>query len=257
VIEPDKVLRVDGKVAVVTGGTRGIGRAIAEAVAAAGGAVVVVARKPDELAETESALAALGAPVATVQGSVGDPAIALQAVEVAVGRLGGCDIVVNNAAVNPVFGPLMDADMGAVAKVFDANIAGPLRFTQAAWHAWMQEHGGAVLNVVSVGGMRPGPFIGVYNTSKAALIHLTRQLAQELAPGVRVNAVAPGLVKTDMARALWEPNEEAMARAHALGRIGVPDDIASAALFLVSDASSWMTGEVVVVDGGMGVSARG
>ena len=142
-------------------------------------------------------------------------------------------------------------------KVLDANIAGPLRFVRAAWHRWMREHGGVVLNVVSVGGMRPGPFIGAYNTSKAALIHLTRQLAQELAPGVRVNAVAPGLVKTDMARALWEPNEDAMARSHALGRLGVPDDIASAALFLVSNASSWMTGEVLVVDGGAGVSVRG
>jgi NAD(P)-dependent dehydrogenase (short-subunit alcohol dehydrogenase family) len=121
----------------------------------------------------------------------------------------------------------------------------------------MHEHGGTVLNVVSVGGMRPGPFIGAYNTSKAALIHLTRQLAQELAPTVRVNAVAPGLVKTDMARALWEPNEEGMARSHALGRLGVPDDIASAALFLLSDAASWLTGEVLVVDGGAGVSLRG
>ncbi len=113
-----------------------------------------------------------------------------------------------------------------------------------------------VLNVVSVGGMRPAPFIGAYNVSKAALIHLTRQLAQELAPNVRVNAIAPGLVKTDMARALWEPNEDAMARTHALRRLGVPDDIGSGALFLVSDASSWMTGEVLVVDGGAGVSAR-
>jgi len=172
-------------------------------------------------------------------------------------EFGRCDIVVNNAAINPVFGPLMEADLGAVTKVFDANISGPLRFARAAWHAYMQEHGGVVLNVVSVGGMRPGPFIGAYNTSKAALIHLTRQLAQELAPGVRVNAIAPGLVKTDMARALWEPNEDAMARAHALGRLGVPDDIAAGALFLVSDASAWLTGEVLVVDGGAGVSARG
>jgi NAD(P)-dependent dehydrogenase (short-subunit alcohol dehydrogenase family) len=105
--------------------------------------------------------------------------------------------------------------------------------------------------------LRPGPFLGAYNVSKAALIHLTRQLAQELAPGVRVNAIAPALVKTDMARALWEPNEDAMARTHALGRLGVPDDIASGALFLISDASAWLTGEVLVVDGGAGVSARG
>ena len=150
----------------------------------------------------------------------------------------------------------MEADLGAVNKVLDANIAGPLRFTRAAWRAWMQEHGGSVLNVVSVGAFRPGPMIGAYNISKSALTHLTRQLAQELAPAVRVNAIAPGLVKTDMARALWEPNEGAMARAHALGRLGVPDDIAAGALFLLSDASAWMTGEVLVIDGGAGIAAR-
>jgi NAD(P)-dependent dehydrogenase (short-subunit alcohol dehydrogenase family) len=258
VIDPTTALRIDGKVAVVTGGTRGIGRAIAEACAAAGAhGVVVVARKPPELEETASALAALGTGVAMVQGSVGDPEIAARAIDTAVGEFGRCDIVVNNAAINPVMGRLMEVDLGAITKTFDANIVGPLRFVRAAWSAWMAEHGGVVLNVVSVGGMRPGPFIGAYNVSKAALIHLTRQLAQELAPSVRVNAIAPGLVKTDMARALWEPNEDAMARAHALGRLGVPDDIASGALFLCSDASSWLTGEVLVVDGGAGVSARG
>src|SRR5262249_35678453 len=155
-----------------------------------------------------------------------------------------------NAATNPQFGPLIDADMALVAKVWDVNIAGPLRFAQAAWRAGMQARGGVMLNVVSVGGVRNGPVIGAYNVSKAALTHLTRQLAQELAPGVRVNAVAPGLVKTDMARALWEPNEAAAAKGHALGRLGVPDDIAGAALFLCSDASSWLTGECLVVDGG-------
>jgi len=257
VIDPASTLRIDGKVALITGATRGIGRAIAEACASAGADIVVVARKPAELEETEAALAALGVRAITVQGSVGDPEIATTAVARAVEELGRCDIVVNNAAINPAYGPLMDADLGAVTKIFDANITGPLRFTRAAWHAYMREHGGAVLNVVSVGGIRPGPFIGAYNVSKAALIHLTRQLAQELAPAVRVNAIAPGLVKTDMARALWEPNEAAMARAHALGRLGVPDDIASGALFLVSDASAWLTGDVLVIDGGASVSARG
>jgi 3-oxoacyl-[acyl-carrier protein] reductase len=249
-------LRIDGRVALVTGGTRGIGRAIAEAIAAAGGGVMVVARKPDELAETEAALRDIGAPVATYQGSVGDAAVADASVAACIEQLGRIDIVVNNAAINPVFAPLMEADLGAVTKIFDANITGPLRFTRAAWHQWMREHGGVVLNVVSLGGFRAGPFIGAYNVSKAALVHLTHQLAQELAPGVRVNAVAPALVKTDMARALWEPNEDAMARTHALGRLGEPDDIAAAALFLVSDASSWMTGETVMVDGGASVSAR-
>jgi 3-oxoacyl-[acyl-carrier protein] reductase len=257
VIDPAAALRIDGRAVLVTGGTRGIGRAIAEACAAAGADVVVVARKPDELAETEKALQAIGARTVMVQGSVGDAAIADTAIAATLDAFGRCDAIVNNAAINPVFAPLMDADLAAVTKVFDANITGPLRFTRAAWHSWMREHGGVVLNVVSVGGMRPGPFIGAYNVSKAALIHLTRQLAQELAPGVRVNAIAPGLVKTDMARALWEPNEDAMARSHALGRLGVPDDIAAAALFLLSDASSWITGDVFVADGGAGVSARG
>lgn len=256
-IDPASVLRIEGRAVLVTGGTRGIGRAIAEACAAAGANVCLVARKPAELEEAGAAISALGAEVVTITGSVGDPEVADTAVQAMLDTFGRCDVVVNNAAINPVFGPLMDADLGAVAKVFDANILAPLRFARAAWHHYMKEHGGVVLNVVSVGGLRPGPFIGAYNVSKAALIHLTRQLAQELAPSVRVNAIAPALVKTDMARALWEPNEEAMARSHALGRLGVPDDIASGALFLVSDASSWMTGEVLVVDGGAGVSSRG
>ncbi len=252
-IDPGTVLRVDGKVALVTGGTKGIGRAIAEALAIAGAAVCVNARKPDELAETASALEALGARATTAAGSAGDPAVIEAAVQHCVATLGGLDILVNNAATNPQFGPLIEADMGAVEKVWSTNLGGPLRFAQAAWTHWMRDHGGVILNVVSVGGIRPGPSIGAYNVSKAALAHLTRQLALELAPGVRVNAVAPALVKTDMARALWEPNETAMARMHPLGRLGVPDDIASAALFLVSDASSWMTGETVVVDGGAAV----
>jgi 3-oxoacyl-[acyl-carrier protein] reductase len=256
VIDPDQILRMDGKVVLVTGGTRGIGRAICEAVAAAGGGVAVLARKPDELAETEQAIAAIGAPVCTIQGSVGDAELPEAAVAETIERLGRCDGIVNNAAVNPSYGPLMDADMGAVAKIFDANIAGPLRFARAAWHAWMQEHGGVVLNIVSVGGMRPGPFIGAYNVSKAGLLHLTKQLAQEMAPRVRVNAIAPGLVKTDMARVLWEANEEAIGRSHPLRRIGVPDDIAGAALFLLSDASSWLTGDVIVVDGGASIGGR-
>lgn len=253
-IDPASALRIEGRTVLVTGGTRGIGRAVAEACASAGAAVAVVARKEAELAETASALRALGSRCLTVQGSVGDPAVAEAAVAACVAELGSCDIVVNNAAVNPALAPLMDVDLGAVDKVIDANLVGPLRFVRAAWARWMREHGGVVCNVVSVGGLRPGPMIGAYNVSKAALIHLTRQLAQELAPGVRVNAIAPALVKTDMARALWEPHEEAMARSHALRRLGTPDDVAAGVLYLVSDASSWVTGEVLVVDGGMSVA---
>ncbi len=255
-IDPARVLRLNGKVALVTGGTRGIGRGICEAFAAAGATVVVNARKADELDETVRALSAIPGVggVSAVRGSAADPEVVRGAAEHCVREHGSLDVLVNNAATNPQFGPLIEADMATVAKVWDVNIAGPLRCSQAAWDVWMRDHGGVILNIASIGGLRPGPFIGAYNVGKAALVHLTKQLAMELAPGVRVNALAPALVKTEFARALWEPNEEGSAKAHALGRLGTPDDIASLALFLCSDASSWMTGEVSLIDGGAQVS---
>jgi len=251
VIDPATALRLDGRVALVTGGTRGIGRAIAEACARAGAGVVVLARKPDELAETEAALGALGVPVLTVAGSAGDPEVLEAAVTRTVAELGRLDIVVNNAATNPAMGSMVDLESRAVRKILEVNLEGPLHLAREAWRAWMQEHGGVVLNVASTGGLHASPAIGMYNVSKAALIHLTRQLALELAPAVRVNAIAPGLVKTDFARALWEPDEAGIGARHPLGRIGVPDDVAALALFLVSDAAAWITGEVYRLDGGL------
>jgi NAD(P)-dependent dehydrogenase (short-subunit alcohol dehydrogenase family) len=243
-------LRLDGRVALITGATRGIGRSIATTYAEAGAAVAVLARKPDELAETEAALAAAGARVITIAGSAGDPDAIDTAVTRCVNELGALDILVNNAAANPAFGPTLDIEPRAVRKILEVNLEGPLWLAQAAWRAWMRDHGGAILNIVSVGGLDPGPAIGMYNISKAALVHLTKQLALELAPGVRVNALAPGLVKTEFARALWEPDEAGIGAAHPVGRIGVPDDIGGLALFLVSDAASWITGEVYRADGG-------
>jgi NAD(P)-dependent dehydrogenase (short-subunit alcohol dehydrogenase family) len=253
VIDPRECLRIDGRAALVTGGTRGIGRAIAEGFATAGAKVCVMARKPEELEETEDALGELGVETATVIGSAGDPDAISRGVAHCVEALGGLDILVNNAGTNPAMGPITDVEHRAVRKILEVNVEGPLLLAQRAWHSWMKDHGGVILNIASLGGVRPSPFIGAYNVSKAALVHLTRQLAQELAPGTRVNALAPGLVKTDMARALWEADEEGMGRAHPLQRLGVPDDIASAALFLCSDASSWITGETVVIDGGMAI----
>lgn len=243
-------LRLDGRVALITGGTRGIGRAIAETFADAGAAVAVLARKQAELDETLGALLARGVAAIVHPGSAGDPDAVEAVVARCVDELGSLDVLVNNAATNPFLGPVVDLPASALDKVLEVNVAGPIRAVQAAWRAWMADHGGVVINIASIGGIRTSPGIGIYNVSKAALIHLTRQLAGELAPGVRVNAIAPGLVRTDMARALWSPNEEAVARMHPVGRIGEPEDIARAALYLASDASSWVTGETLVLDGG-------
>jgi NAD(P)-dependent dehydrogenase (short-subunit alcohol dehydrogenase family) len=251
VIDPATALRLDGKVALVTGGTRGIGRAIVEAYAAAGADVCVLARKPAELEETADAVRALGRSVVTVSGSAGDPEVIERGVAQCVAELGGLDILVNNAATNPAFGPMIETEPSKVRKILEVNVEGALQLAQHAWSSWMHEHGGVILNVGSVGGLTPAMFIGMYNASKAALIHMTRQLALELGPTVRVNALAPGLVKTDMARALWEPDEAGVDKRHPMKRIGVPDDIAGAALFLASDLAAWLTGAVLVIDGGM------
>jgi NAD(P)-dependent dehydrogenase (short-subunit alcohol dehydrogenase family) len=243
-------LSLAGRVALITGGTRGIGRATAETFAAAGAAVCVVARKEPELLDTVAALGTIGVSATSYRGSAGDPDVVDAATAHCVETLGALDILVNNAATNPYLGPTVDLPGSALDKVLQVNVAGPVRWVQAAWREWMREHGGTVINVASIGGLRSSPGIGIYNVTKAALLHLTRQLAGELAPGVRVNAIAPGLVRTDMARALWEPNEDAANRMQPLGRIGEPQDVANAALFLASDASSWMTGETIVLDGG-------
>ncbi len=253
-IDAGTALRLDGRVALVTGGTRGIGRAIAEAFAAAGASVCVLARKPDELEETAGSLRSVGGDVLTVAGSAGDHAVVDEAVDRCTKELGRLDVLVNNAATNPAFGPMIETEPSAVRKVLEVNVEGALYLAQRAYAAWMGERGGAIVNVGSLGGIRPSPFIGIYNASKAALLHMTRQLALELAPDVRVNAVAPGLVKTHMARALWEPDEDGIAARHPMKRIGMPDDIACAALFFASDASSWITGATLVIDGGMSLA---
>jgi NAD(P)-dependent dehydrogenase (short-subunit alcohol dehydrogenase family) len=244
-------VRVEGRVALVTGASRGIGRAIAEGLAASGASVMLSSRKLVDL-ETAAAeiRAATRADVGVFAANVGEPDQAEACVAATVERFGGVDILVNNAATNPYFGPTLEIDVGRFDKTVAVNWRGPLLWTQAAWRASLAERGGVVLNIASIGGSSVEPSIGVYNGTKAAIMHLTRQLALELSPGVRVNAIAPGLVKTDMARALWEPNEEAIARHTPVGRLGEPTDIANAAVFLCSDAASWITGTTLVVDGG-------
>jgi NAD(P)-dependent dehydrogenase (short-subunit alcohol dehydrogenase family) len=247
-------LSLDGKVALVTGASRGIGRAIAARFSEAGARVMLSSRKQDDL---EKAAAELPGETAVFAANAGEPDQAAACVDATVERFGGVDILVNNAATNPYMGPTMGIDLPRYDKTWQVNLRGPLVWTQRCWEASMRDRGGNVINIASVGGMGVETRIGVYNATKAALIHLTRTWAAELSPGVRVNAIAPGLVKTDMARALWEPNEEALARYTPLGRLGEPADIGNAALFLASDLSSWMTGHILVVDGGAMVRPGG
>ncbi len=240
-----------GKVMVVTGASRGIGRAIAAASAEAGANVMLTSRRQQSLDEAATAIGSAPGDVATFAANAGDPDAPEACMAATVERFGTVDILVNNAATNPYLGPTIDIDVARFDKTVQVNLRGPLLWSQAAWRASMRDQGGVIINVASIGGIRSGASIGAYDTTKAGLIHLTRVLAGELAPAVRVNAIAPGLVKTDMARALWEPNEEAMARTIPLHRLGEPIDIARAAVFLASDASGWITGATVVVDGGM------
>jgi NAD(P)-dependent dehydrogenase (short-subunit alcohol dehydrogenase family) len=240
-------IRFDDRVALVTGSSRGIGLAIATELAAAGARVMLSSRKAEAL---EAAAAGMQGEVAWFAANAGEPDQAEACVAATVERFGSVDILVNNAATNPYMGPTIDIDLPRLDKTVAVNWRAPLVWSQLAWRASMRERGGAILNVSSVGALSVEPTIGAYNATKAALLHLTRTLAAELAPGVRVNAIAPGLVKTDMARALWEANETAIAKFLPMRRLGEPEDIARAAAFLCSEQASWITGTTMIVDGG-------
>jgi NAD(P)-dependent dehydrogenase (short-subunit alcohol dehydrogenase family) len=240
-------LDLSGRTAIVTGASRGIGLAIAQELAAAGASVVLTSRKQE--AADEAAKQVAGAAAGYCAHATDEDA-ARNCVGFAIDRFGSLDILVNNAGTNPAYGPLIEQDHGRFAKVMDTNLWAPILWTSLAVKAWMGEHGGAVVNTTSVGGIAVAENLGVYNASKAALIHATRQLALELGPNVRVNAVAPSVVRTRLAEALWRDHEDMIAAGYPLRRIGEPRDVASAVAFLVSDAASWITGETLVVDGG-------
>jgi NAD(P)-dependent dehydrogenase (short-subunit alcohol dehydrogenase family) len=243
---------LDGRVAVITGGSRGIGLAIARAYRAAGAHVVIAARKPEGLAAARTDLLGIEAAgdVHTVVANAGEPDHAQRCVDETMGRFGRVDILVNNAATNPYHGELLDLDLPRAEKTVRVNQYGMIAWTRCAWKASMAEHGGVVVNIASVGGLIVDPYIGYYNATKAAMMHMTRQLAYELGPKVRVNVIAPGLIKTELARAVWEAREPILTEKLPLRRLGLPEDVANAALFLASDASSWITGQSLVIDGG-------
>jgi NAD(P)-dependent dehydrogenase (short-subunit alcohol dehydrogenase family) len=250
-------LSLTGKTALITGGSRGIGLAMAARFVEAGANVMLTSRTGDDLAEAAAGLVAGGAPaekVAWVAAHVGKPEQAQSCVGEVLARFGGLDILVNNAGTNPYFGPMIDIDLVRAQKTFEVNQLSVVVWTAAAVKAGLGRDGegsGSIINVASIGGLGVEPGIGWYNVTKAAVLHLTKQFSFELAPAIRVNALAPGLVKTKLAAALWEgPGEDRIAAHIPLRRLGLPDDIATAALFLASDASSWMTGQTIVVDGG-------
>ncbi len=245
-----------GKAALVTGASRGIGHAIAAELLTRGASVTITARKPDELAAAAKELVegpAGGAAerVAAVAGNAGSAESREEAVTRTVEAFGRVDILVNNTGINPTYGPLMDADLDAVRKIFDVNVVAALGYIQLAYRAWMREHGGAVVNIASVAGLRSTSVIAAYGASKAALVRLTEELAWELGPSIRVNAVAPAVVKTRFATALYSEGEDKISASYPMKRLGEPEDVARVVGFLVSDAASWITGETVRVDGGI------
>ncbi len=240
---------LEGKVALVTGASRGIGRAIAAGMAEAGASVMLSARKIDQLEQTA---ASIDGETAVFAANAGDIDAGEACVAATIERFGRLDILVNNAATNPHYGATLDVEPSKFDKTFEVNLRGPLYWSRAAHRQAFQHEPGVIVNISSVGGLRTEFGLGVYNLTKAALIHLTRQLAGEIGP-TRVVGVAPGLVRTDFAQVLVDNFGEQLERGLPTQRLGEPVDIANLVVFLASDKAAWITGETFVIDGGAGV----
>ena len=243
-----------GAVAVVTGASRGIGLGIAQRLVDEGARVVITARKPEPLAE---AVAKLGEDNAVgVAGNSSDEAHQAQVVAIARDRFGGLTYLVNNTGINPHYGPMLDSGLEVARKVLDANVVTAASWIRKAIEAGLGsgERQGAVVNVASIGAFGASPMAGWYGVSKAALVHLTMELGLQLAPRIRVNAVAPGLVKTRFAAAIYEGREEEIIAGYPLGRLGTPEDVAGAVSFLLSGDAAFITGQTLVIDGGSTLS---
>ena len=244
-------ISLQGKTALVTGGSRGIGKAIAATFVRCGANVMIVSRKEDSLRATAEEI---GGNIAYIAANTGDVDSAESVVQQTLAKFGAIDIFVNNAATNPYAGPMMDVDQSRYDKTFQVNLRGPVFWTQSVWKHWMKDHPGVIVNIASIGGLRTEASLGVYNLTKAAIIHMTRQLAGELG-ATRVVGIAPGLIVTDFAQMLVDNFEETLAKRLPTKRLGQPQDIANLVAFLASDLASWITGETYVIDGGAGVTA--
>jgi len=244
-------ISLNGKVAIVTGASKGIGKAIASSFSAAGAKVMLVSRKIDQLRDAAKEMVG---ETEVYAANAGDIPSARACVDAMIERFGGLDILVNNAATNPYFGATLGVDQPRYDKTFEVNLRGPLFWCQAAYEAAMREKPGVIINISSTGGLRAEAGLGVYNFTKAAIIHMTRQLAGEIGP-TRVVGIAPGLVQTDFSAYLVDNFGEPLAKTIPTRRLGEPQDIANLATFLASDLASWITAETYVIDGGAGVRA--
>jgi 3-oxoacyl-[acyl-carrier protein] reductase len=238
------------RVAIVTGGSRGIGFATALRLADSGWDICITGRREASLSQSTRRFAESGHEVLAVAGAAEDPDHPERVVHSVLERWGRVDALVNNAAASPYFGPLIEARDSDLRRAFEVNLVAAWRWTQVAYHSYLGAHGGSVVNVASIGGVYPVPMVGVYNISKAALIHLTKQLARELAPAVRVNAVAPATIKTDFAKAKFEGREGELAKQYPLERLGTPEEVADAVALLCEGRIGWVTGQTIVLDGG-------
>ena len=243
----------ESRVAIVTGGSRGIGLGIARRLVEDGARVVITARKPDALAEAVEALGGREHALA-IAGHADAEAHQDEVIAAALASFGRLDYLVNNAGINPSDGPMLDTDLDVARKVLEVNVLSAFSWIRKVVSAGLgtpESPGGAIVNVTSTAGLRATGVLGWYGVSKAALIHLTTELGFQLGPDVRVNAVAPAIVKTAFARNLYEGREEKVAAHYPLKRLGVPVDIAGAVSFLLSDNASWITGQTLVLDGGV------
>jgi NAD(P)-dependent dehydrogenase (short-subunit alcohol dehydrogenase family) len=244
---------LEGKVALVTGASKGIGQSIAEYYAAAGAKVVVSSRKQDAIDAVAEQIKAKGFEATAIACHMGDMADVGRLAEATITKYGTIDIVVNNAAVNPVFGPVVDTSLEAFDKIMAVNVKGPFELAKKVYPILKAKKSGSVINISSIGGLRPEHGLGIYSMSKAALISLTKVFAKEWGDdNIRANVICPGLIKTKFSEALWS-NDKMMAmmmKVLPIKRVGTPEEIAALALYLASDSSTYCTGSVFTADGG-------
>ncbi|ERM83271.1 short-chain dehydrogenase [Rhodonellum psychrophilum GCM71 = DSM 17998] len=247
------VFSLIGKVALVTGASKGIGLSIAEVFAAAGAKVVISSRNQEALDEMAKSLKHRGYEVSGITCNVGNFDELKLLVDKTVERYGQIDVLVNNAATNPIFGPIHDTSLEAYEKIMDVNLKAPFQLMKLCFPYLRESAEASVINISSIGGISPEPGLGMYSVSKAALISMTKVFAKEWGDhGIRVNALCPGLIKTKFSEALWSNDKimQSMIKQLAIKRIGTSDEIASMALFLATSASSYTTGAVLTADGG-------